>query len=176
MFRPFYIRYYVSHIFYFFHFYSTSIFFFCLVGRPADPEDVNNPDWVPSVKMGYKRSHPESENDCRRFKRFKKKVLADLENVMPEGESEYEQCDSYIAEDTETKKGIATETTFENIIKWEEGYKKVPMLEEKISCLERENQSLRKELSARNEEIFKLQDRVHALILIEQSMRKTRKR
>lgn len=153
-------------------------FFIRLTGKPALYDDENNPDWIPTVNMGYKRSHSGSEADLIRFKRYKgrceKKVLTDLENQQEKNAENFEGNinPSKLSKDTKNKKGIATETTFEDINKWEEAYEKVPALEKKIVDLEKENDSLRRELTARNEELFQLRDKVDRLMLGEKTIRK----
>lgn len=57
---------YMKYIFWKYYFY----FFVLLLGKPSDYRDIDNPDWLPSVKMGYEKNdftecscESSSEND-----------------------------------------------------------------------------------------------------------------
>lgn len=51
------------------------------IGKPANLNDINNPDWIPSLHMGYERND-NIEQKINRFERVKRRKVTKRDFLM----------------------------------------------------------------------------------------------
>lgn len=68
------------------HLYLRSPF----LGKPAGREDVNNPDWVPNIHLGYGyKTREKKESSLKRYERSQKRLKhTDLQSRVSVEESD----------------------------------------------------------------------------------------
>ena len=136
--------------------------FFC-IGKPAQLYDCNNPDWVPSLKLGYERSQaPDQERYTRLQVRNKRRKVSTVD------------CTTTV-EDEDTETGVACQTdTVDSIdvaCQTDVDAFELARMHAELQQLREDNQCLRTETSKAKQQVERASFSVESLKNDEQKLK-----